>query len=46
MGDDCRIMKLTAYSLGRESGMTHEQASGYSYQIYFSCLSVNAQIEP
>lgn len=40
--DDCRVMKLTAYSLARESGMSHEAASGYSYQIYFSCLNVNA----
>ncbi|MCA1967238.1 MAG: hypothetical protein LDL23_11390 [Flavobacterium sp.] len=40
--DDCRVMKFTAYSLARESGMSHEAASAYSYQIYFSCLNVQS----
>lgn len=40
--DDCRVMKFTAYSLARESGMSHEAATGYSYQIYFSCLRVQS----
>ncbi len=40
--DDCRVMKFTAYSLARESGLGHEAATGYSYQIYYSCLRIQS----
>ena len=40
--DDCRVMKFTAYSLARESGLDDQAARGYSYQIYFSCLRVQS----
>ncbi|WP_322551106.1 hypothetical protein [Flavobacterium psychraquaticum] len=44
-GTDCKVEKLSAYTQMRNDGLSHEQASGASYGIYFACLRLKTIIE-
>ena len=41
---DCRVERLRAYTDMRSAGISHEDASGASYGIYFACLRLKTVV--
>lgn len=40
-GVDCNLVRFKAYSDARSSGLSHEDATGVSYNVYFHCMMYN-----
>ena len=41
---DCNLVRFKAYNSARSDGWSHQDASGMSYSIYFTCLSVSSEL--